>query len=372
MADLVGAINELKRLLQERDKRKRTLAEAVATREKNIETTKNPWDEEWEYKPSSEWVTLFKYIPISFGVARDGAIVMYVKSGRGNPGGYIYPRVPFRVFFQYMTQKARGGSVYWGKGVPALKEYSVAARRVGKKVVVKGNEHWHRVIERKPITMLLLALLLVAAGGLIEMIPTFMVKENIPTIKAVKPYSPLELAGRDLYLREGCYTCHSQMIRPFRSETERYGEYSKAGEFVYDHPFQWGSKRTGPDLAREGGDKLRRMNSWHYNHMMDPGSISSGSIMPGYPWMFENRIDYPALPAKMKAMVTLGVPYTEDEVNNCVSIAQQQAQVIYNDLKKDESKLLLSDDGLQQDHEIIALIAYLQRLGTDIALTPNN
>lgn len=139
MADLVGAINELKRLLQERDKRKRTLAEAVATREKNIETTKNPWDEEWEYKPSSEWVTLFKYIPISFGVARDGAIVMYVKSGRGNPGGYIYPRVPFRVFFQYMTQKARGGSVYWGKGVPPLKEYSVAARRVGKKVVVKGK-----------------------------------------------------------------------------------------------------------------------------------------------------------------------------------------------------------------------------------------
>jgi cytochrome c oxidase cbb3-type subunit I/II len=218
--------------------------------------------------------------------------------------------------------------------------------------------------------MLILSLLLVALGGLIEMIPTFMVKENIPTITAVKPYTPLELEGRDLYIREGCYTCHSQMIRPFRSETERYGEYSKAGEFVYDHPFQWGSKRTGPDLAREGGDKLRRMNSWHYNHMMDPSSISSGSIMPAYTWMYENLIDYESLPAKMKAMKTLGVPYTDDELNNCVSIAQMQAKGIYDDLKKDEKNLLLSEDGLQQDHEIIALIAYLQRLGTDISLTP--
>jgi cytochrome c oxidase cbb3-type subunit I/II len=250
-------------------------------------------------------------------------------------------------------------------------EEAAEAPQLIKNVIVKGKEHWHRVVERKPFTMLVLSLVLVALGGMIEMIPTFMVKENIPTITAVKPYTPLELEGRDLYIREGCYTCHSQMIRPFRSETERYGEYSKAGEFVYDHPFQWGSKRTGPDLAREGGDKLRRMNSWHYNHMMDPGSISSGSIMPAYTWMFENLIDYECLPAKMKAMKTLGVPYTDDELNNCISIAQQQAKGIYDDLKKDEKNLLLSEDGLQQDHEIIALIAYLQRLGTDIALTPN-
>ncbi len=249
-------------------------------------------------------------------------------------------------------------------------EEAAEAPQLIKNVIVKGKEHWHRVVERKPFTMLVLSLVLVALGGMIEMIPTFMVKENIPTITAVKPYTPLELEGRDLYIREGCYTCHSQMIRPFRSETERYGEYSKAGEFVYDHPFQWGSKRTGPDLAREGGDKLRRMNSWHYNHMMDPGSISSGSIMPAYTWMFENLIDYECLPAKMKAMKTLGVPYTDDELNNCISLAQLQAKGIYDDLKKDEKNLLLSEDGLQQDHEIIALIAYLQRLGTDIALTP--
>ncbi|NBW35454.1 MAG: hypothetical protein EBR30_10640 [Cytophagia bacterium] len=138
MADLVGAINELKRLLQEKSRRKASsLSEAVATR--NIETTAKAWEQEWEYKPSSEWVTMLKFVPITFGIGREGAIVLYVKSGRGNPAGYIYPRVPFKLFYQYMSTNARGGSVYWGKGVPALKEYSVAARRVGKKIVVKGS-----------------------------------------------------------------------------------------------------------------------------------------------------------------------------------------------------------------------------------------
>ena len=249
-----------------------------------------------------------------------------------------------------------------------LAEEEAQAPALAKKVVLKGQEHWHRIIERKPITMLVLALVMVAIGGLIEMIPTFMIKENIPTIASVKPYTPLELLGRDLYVREGCYTCHSQMVRPFRSETERYGEYSKSGEFVYDHPFQWGSKRTGPDLAREGTDKLRRMNSWHYNHMMDPSSISAGSIMPAYPWMFENEIDLASLKAKMEAMVTLGVPYTQDEVNNGEALAMKQANTIYEDLKKDEKNLLLGEEGLQNNHEIIAMIAYLQRLGTDIMI----
>lgn len=252
-----------------------------------------------------------------------------------------------------------------------LAEEAAEAPAMAKNVVVKGNEHWHRVIERKPLMMLVFALVMVALGGLIEMIPTFMVKNNIPTISAVKPYTPLELLGRDLYIREGCYTCHSQMIRPFRSETERYGEYSKSGEFVYDHPFQFGSKRTGPDLAREGSDKLRRMNSWHYNHMMDPGSISSGSIMPAYPWMFTNTLDLASLKGKMEAMVTLGVPYTQEEVDNSEALAMKQANLIYEDLKKDEKNLLLSEDGLQNNHEIIALIAYLQRLGTDISLSTN-
>ncbi|MEN9334582.1 MAG: hypothetical protein RLY35_1762 [Bacteroidota bacterium] len=252
-----------------------------------------------------------------------------------------------------------------------LPEEEAQAPALAKKVVLKGKEHWHRIIERKPITMLVLALVMVAIGGLIEMIPTFMIKENIPTIANVKPYTPLELLGRDLYVREGCYTCHSQMVRPFRSETERYGEYSKSGEFVYDHPFQWGSKRTGPDLAREGTDKLRRMNSWHYNHMMDPSSISAGSIMPAYPWMFKNEIDLASLKAKMEAMVTLGVPYTQDEVNHGSELAMKQANTIYEDLKKDEKNLLLGEEGLQNNHEIIAMIAYLQRLGTDIMIPTN-
>lgn len=142
-----------------------------------------------------------------------------------------------------------------------------------------------------------------------------MVKSNIPTIASVKPYTPLELQGRDIYVREGCYLCHSQMIRPFRSEVVRYGEYSKAGEFVYDHPFQWGSKRTGPDLARIGG---KYPDSWHFNHMYEPASISPATIMPAYPWLFEDDIDTAITPAKIRAMQTLGVPYPEgyDRVAN--------------------------------------------------------
>ena len=176
------------------------------------------------------------------------------------------------------------------------------------KEVSHKKEYWHRVIERKPVTMLVVSLVAVAIGGLIEMIPTFLIKSNIPTIASVKPYTPLELQGRDIYIREGCYTCHSQMIRPFWDEVARYGEYSKAGEFIYDHPFQWGSKRTGPDLAREGG---KYPDSWHYNHMYDPRSMSPGSIMPQYTWLLDDAIDTASTPAKIRAMQTLGVPYPD-------------------------------------------------------------
>jgi len=251
-----------------------------------------------------------------------------------------------------------------------LANEAAEAPALTRKVAIEGKEHWHRIIERKPIQMLVLALVVVALGGLIEMIPTFMVKSNIPTLEAVKPYTALELQGRDIYVREGCYTCHSQMVRPFRSETERYGEYSKAGEFVYDHPFQWGSKRTGPDLAREGSDKLRRMDSWHYNHMADPTSMSPGSIMPSYPWLFEDKIDYASTVPKLKAMVTLGVPYSNEYVVNGEAELKAQALLIYETLKLDEDKLLTGEEGLREDHEIIAMIAYLQRLGKDITSQP--
>jgi len=222
------------------------------------------------------------------------------------------------------------------------------------------KEYWHRVIERKPVTMLVLSLIIVAIGGLIEMIPTFLVKSNIPTLKSVKPYTALELQGRDIYIREGCYTCHSQMIRPFRDEVKRYGEYSKAGEFVYDHPFQWGSKRTGPDLAREGG---KYPDSWHYNHMYDPRTMSPGSIMPQYVWLLDNKIDTASTPAKIRAMITLGVPYPAgfDKIANKDLMAQ--AESIAASLKKDKIETA-------PDKEIIAMIAYLQRLGKDIKAEP--
>ena len=221
---------------------------------------------------------------------------------------------------------------------------------------VHKKEYWHRVIERKPVTLLVLSLIVVAIGGLIELIPTFLVKENIPTIASVKPYTPLELQGRDIYVREGCYTCHSQMIRPFRDEVARYGEYSKAGEFVYDHPFQWGSKRTGPDLAREGG---KYPDSWHYNHMYDPRSMSPGSIMPQYPWLLDNPLDTASTPAKIRAMQTLGVPYPAgyDKIANKALMCQ--ADSIAANLKKDKIET-------PSNAEIVALIAYLQRVGTDI------
>jgi len=231
------------------------------------------------------------------------------------------------------------------------------------KTVSAKKEYWHRVIERKPLTMLVFSLILVAIGGLVQMIPTFLVKSNVPTIASVKPYTPLELQGRDIYVREGCYTCHSQMIRPFRDEVARYGEYSKAGEFVYDHPFQWGSKRTGPDLAREGADKNKRPDSWHYTHMYDPRLTSPGSIMPRYIWLLDNKLDISSTPAKIRAMRTLGVPYPGDYDKIANIDLMKQADEIAASLKKDKIETA-------SDKEIIALIAYLQRLGKDIQAEP--
>lgn len=214
---------------------------------------------------------------------------------------------------------------------------------------------WHGFLERKPVLMLSLSLVLVAIGGIVELVPTFLVKSNVPTISSVKPYTPLELQGRDLYIREGCYNCHSQMIRPFRYEVTRYGEYSKSGEFVYDHPFQWGSKRTGPDLARVGG---KYPDSWHFNHMLDPASVSPGTNMPRYPWLFENTLNTATTASKIHAMRKMGVPYAEKLEATGNEILLKQAESIAENLKKDKIEI-------GADKEIIALIAYLQRLGKD-------
>ena len=215
----------------------------------------------------------------------------------------------------------------------------------------------HRWLEAKPLTLTALALVAVAIGGVIEIVPMFLIKNNVPTITSVKPYTPLEMMGRDIYIREGCVGCHSQMIRPFRSETERYGDYSKAGEFVYDHPFLWGSKRTGPDLHREGG---KYPDAWHYNHMDDPRSTSPGSIMPRYSWLLRQKIETNAMPPRIAALRKVGVPYPDGYENGAAQkdlLTQADAIVLGLKIGAVES---------QPDREIIALIAYLQRLGKDI------
>ncbi|MDI9877311.1 cytochrome-c oxidase, cbb3-type subunit I [Flectobacillus rivi] len=222
-----------------------------------------------------------------------------------------------------------------------------------------SDTYWHRWFERKPIPLLVGSLVMILVGTAVELIPTFMVKSNVETISAVQPYTALELEGRDLYIREGCVSCHSQMVRPFRSETERYGQYSKAGEFVYDHPFLWGSKRTGPDLHREGG---KYPDSWHYHHMREPISMSPGSIMPPYPWLLEQKLNTADIEAKMKAMQKLGVPYDAYQIQKAQEDLKTQADGIAANLAKEGVKV-------SSDKEIIALIAYLQRIGTDIKKT---
>lgn len=215
----------------------------------------------------------------------------------------------------------------------------------------------HRWLEGQGVLMSVLVTVLVLVGGLVEIVPLYYVRSSVPPIEGVKPYTPLELEGRDIYVREGCYNCHSQMVRPFRDETERYGPYSKAGEFVYDHPFQFGSKRTGPDLHRVGG---KYPDSWHYYHMRDPREIVPGSVMPKYAWLHQNKLDTSLTKKKMEVLRKLGVPYSQEEIEGCKASMQTQAGGIYDRLR--EQKV----ENVESDREIIALIAYLQRLGGDI------
>jgi cytochrome c oxidase cbb3-type subunit I/II len=219
---------------------------------------------------------------------------------------------------------------------------------------------WHRTWERLPLTFTVLVVVAVVVASLFEIIPTFLIKSNVPTIASVKPYTPLELAGRDLYIREGCFNCHSQMIRPFRHETERYGEYSKPGESVYDHPFLWGSRRIGPDLAREGG---KYPALWHVRHMADPRSLSPKSIMPAFPHLQVNDLDFDVIQKRVDVMAMLGVPYG-DAVNRAPQMAHDQAKVLADDIVKAGGPAGL------ESKEIIALVAYLERLGTDIRKAP--
>ncbi len=194
----------------------------------------------------------------------------------------------------------------------------------------------HEKVETNAGLLAIFIIIVISIGGLVEIVPLFFLKDTTEPVAGLKPYTALQLEGRDIYIREGCYVCHSQMIRPFRAETERYGHYSVAGEFVYDHPFQWGSKRTGPDLARVGG---RYSDEWHRVHLMNPRDVVPESNMPGFPWLAENTIDASLTPKKMEVLRTLGVPYTDADIAGASAAVAGKT-------------------------ELDALIAYLQSLGT--------
>ncbi len=228
----------------------------------------------------------------------------------------------------------------------------------------------HESIEKSIPLMAILTLIVISIGGLVEIVPLFYIDSTIEPVKGMRPYTPLELKGRDIYVREGCYNCHSQMIRPFRDEVERYGHYSLAAESQYDHPFQWGSKRTGPDLARVGG---KYSSLWHQEHMRRPQNLVPESVMPAYPWLEKTPLDYEDIGKRLSVMQTLGVPYTQEMIDNAKADLEAQATVDgdsgpltarYGDAF--QSKVPLDDfDGIKdQITELDALVAYLQMLGT--------
>lgn len=220
---------------------------------------------------------------------------------------------------------------------------------------------WHRRWERLPLRFTVYVTIAVLVASAFEIVPTFLIRSNVPTIKTVKPYTALEVAGRDIYIAEGCYNCHSQMVRPILSETKRYGEYSKPGEFVYDHPFQWGSRRIGPDLAREGG---KQSSFWHVLHLENPRQINDRSVMPAYPWLLEKPISFDTLPSHLRALNKVGVPYDEATIQAAPETARRQAAEIAAQIVSQKGPAGL------ENKQVVALVAYLQRLGTDLFASP--
>jgi len=279
-------------------------------------------------------------------------------------GGSLY--ISGMLMFGYnmlMTWRARPAKYE----VPVISAPSLSPVYVPEPAVVPAGEgfigwiramRYHRRWERMPMVFTVLTVLAVVVASLFEIIPTFLIKSNVPTIASVKPYTPLELYGRDIYIREGCFNCHSQMIRPLKYETERYGEYSKPGESVYDHPFLWGSRRIGPDLAREGG---KYPNLWHVRHFANPRDVAAKSIMPTYAHFATTTIPWDVIPKRVGVMAMLGVPYG-DAINNSVAMAKAQATSVAADIHSAGGPANL------EDKELVAIIAYIQRLGRDAAL----
>ncbi len=279
-------------------------------------------------------------------------------------GGTLYI-TGFCILAYNIYKTAKKGSVVEDELAEAVPLKQISSSRL-------QGEQWHSWLERRTVLFTILTTVAILVGGLVEFVPLLLVKSNIPTISSVKPYTPLELEGRDIYIREGCNNCHSQMIRPFRSEVARYGEYSKAGEFVYDHPFLWGSRRTGPDLHRIG----KKYNSnWHFNHFLDPKNTSpmedkilggARNFMPKYTWFSTNDLDFSDIQTKMEQLRSVGVPYTNAEIKRAPYALQQQAVAIEKELRQDPDYVKNYGDKHIEKKEVVAVIAYLQRLGTDI------
>ncbi len=294
------------------------------------------------------WVRLIGGLMYVAGIVLAG--VNFLMTWRGRPAAYEEP-----VHRAAALAKLPAGAVYGDEVATSRLTGNVG---VGHKADVLLQGAWHRRWERLPLRFTVWTVVAVGVASLFEIVPTFLIRSNVPTIASVKPYTPLELAGRDIYVAEGCYNCHSQMIRPIFSETKRYGEYSKPGEFVYDRPFQWGSRRIGPDLAREGG---RQSDLWHYLHFKDPRQITKGSIMPGYGHLMEEELDFDAVQARVDAMAMLGVPYGEAvREGRAAEMAREQAARIAKSIADQGGP-----EGVERQR-VIALIAYMQRLGTDI------
>ncbi len=255
--------------------------------------------------------------------------------------------VSFLIMVYNLIKTAKSGGV---KAPEVFEAYAL-----DESSIEKGADK-HRSLEGMPMIFSVLSLIAILVGSAIEIVPSLLSNKYIAKMEVVKPYSPLELLGRDIYVREGCYLCHSQTIRPMTHEVLRYGKPSEAAEFVYDHPFQWGSKRTGPDLARVGG---KYSHMWHYRHFDKPQEVTAGSIMPRYTWLFNQKTDFDSLPKKLAAMQTMGVPYSNEEIAGGIEAAKAQAKLIAEELSNSGVPIAI------ENKEVIALIAYLQRLGTD-------
>jgi cytochrome c oxidase cbb3-type subunit I/II len=245
--------------------------------------------------------------------------------------------------------------------LPQSRLKGMAVVDLAHKIDVWQQAAWHRRLERLPLRFTIYVAIAVVVASMFEIIPTFLIRSNVPTIQSVKPYTPLEVAGRDIYIGEGCYNCHSQMIRPILAETKRYGEFSKPGEFVYDHPFQWGSRRIGPDLAREGG---RQSSVWQVLHLQNPRQINERSIMPAYPWMLTKDIDFGGIPPRLRALSKVGVPYDQATISDGEGLARKQAAEVAKEI------VAQNGPGGLDTKQVVALVAYLQRLGKDLYATP--